>query len=176
MINKTLLAVSFLALPFMMAYHAALPTSGSAPTLTGAQWLNTQRPIDLSSRSGKVTIVHFWTFGCINCRNNLPTYSKWQKQFAKDGVEIIGVHTPETVYERNLNHVSDFLRKNGITYPVLYDGDEKNWKAWGVDAWPTVFLIDKKGIIREKWVGELDYDNAGGTAKLTSEIQALLRE
>lgn len=152
--------------------------SQSAPELTGGPWLNTRngQPISLASRKGKVTVVEFWTFGCSNCRANLPAYAKWHRQFKNKGVEVIGVHTPEFDSERNVENVKSQIKKLGINYPVLLDNQNKNWRNWNQRYWPTVYVVDKAGKIRAKWEGELDYDNSGGTARLTAQIEKLLAE
>lgn len=155
------------------AYMDAQP-----PELQGGIWLNTSNktPVKLASRKGKVTLVHFWTFGCINCKRNLPTYNRWQKQFEKQGVMVIGVHTPETEYERDIKNVEASLKKADITYPVLVDSEGANWNRWGQQIWPTVYLLDKWGHVRYRWIGELEYKNAGGEAKTTKYIEELLKE
>ena len=104
----------------------------AAPELTGTEWLNTPKdePLKLGSRRGKVTVLHFWTFGCINCKRNLPAYTRWQKMFAKQDVQVIGVHTPETDEEKVSANVARNVKKVGITYPILIDGKSENWKRW----------------------------------------------
>ncbi len=149
-----------------------------APELTGSAWINTPKntPLKLASRKGKITIVHFWTFGCINCKHNLPVYARWQKQFAKRGVEIIGVHTPETDEEKITSNVSREVKHLGITYPVLIDKNGLNWNKWKQQFWPTVYLIDKSGHVRAYWEGELEWENSGGEAKMADIIDSLLKE
>jgi peroxiredoxin len=146
-----------------------------APEFIGRNWLNSQ-PLSLSELKGKVVVVHFWTLGCINCKHNLPSYNGWEKQFGKDGLVIVGIHTPETDYERSPSHLARAIQERGITYPVLVDNEGKNWTAWKQEYWPAVYLVDKQGRIRDSWQGELDFENAGGTAKFTGEIRALLSE
>ena len=150
----------------------------NAPELVGGPWLNTlgSKPISLASRKGKVTVVEFWTFGCSNCRANLPTYAQWHDQFKNKGVEIIGVHTPEFDTEKNPENVRAQIEKLGVKYPVLLDNNGANWRKWNQRYWPTVYLVDKAGKIRAKWEGELDYNGAGGSAKLTAQIEKLLAE
>ena len=150
----------------------------SAPELVGGPWLNTPdgQPISLASRRGKVTVVEFWTFGCSNCRANLPTYAKWHDQFKDKGVEIIGVHTPEFDSEKNVDNVKAQLQKLNVDYPVLLDNNNANWRNWNQRYWPTVYVVDKAGKIRAKWEGELDYNGASGSAKLTAQIEKLLAE
>ena len=149
-----------------------------APELLGGPWINTAsgKEINLAGRRGKVTIVEFWTFACGNCLANLAAYANWQKQFADEDVVIIGVHTPETESERVTANVARRVKQLGITYPILVDQEHVNWNRWQVDAWPTVYLVDKQGRIRYRWVGELNYRNAGGEAKLGQLVERLLKE
>lgn len=141
-------------------------------------WINTpeNKPLKLESRKGKVTIVHFWTFGCINCKRNLPVYTRWQKKYSKKDVVIIGVHTPETDDEKDPANVAKEVKRLKITYPVVIDGKNENWKNWQQNFWPTVYIIDKKGFVRAYWVGELDWEHAGGEAIMARKIDALLKE
>lgn len=154
------------------------PLNKMAPELSGGPWLNTPNgaPISLAARRGRVTIIHFWTFSCINCKHNLPSYAQWAKEFASQDVQVIGVHTPETDYERDPKNVAQAVRELGITYPVLLDRAGENWHRWHQQYWPTVYLIDKNGRVRYGWEGELEYNGSGGAAKLTRMVQQLLTE
>ena len=138
-------------------------------------WLNTKGK-RLEYEKGRVYVVQFWTFGCINCQRNLPSYARWQEQFAKEKLTIIGIHTPETAEEKKTNNVIQQVTQLGITYPVLIDTAGANWRRWQQQVWPTVYLIDKRGYVRYRWVGELDWQQAGGEAKMARCIQQLLRE
>ena len=167
--------------PMVRAQNAA--QSPVAPELVGGTWLNTaqddkgnNKPLRLADRRGKVTIVEFWTYGCSNCQANLPAYARWQKQFEKRDVQIIGIHTPETQSERDPKNVARFVRDNNITYPVLIDGKSENWRRWGQQYWPTVYLVDKAGRVRANWEGELNWKGAGGEAKMGRFVEALLKE
>lgn len=153
---------------------AAVP----APELAGNSWLNVPAAtkLSLAARKGKVTVVHFWTFGCINCKRNLPAYNEWQKRFSARGVEIIGIHTPETEEEKDPANVAKKVKELGITYPVLIDENSNNWKLWQQRCWPTVYLVDKQGRVRYAWEGELEWQGAGGNAKMTQLIETLLAE
>ncbi len=153
---------------------AAMP----APELTGKLWLNlpSGSALSLASRKGKVTILHFWTYGCINCRRNLPAYDRWHKRFASKGVLVIGIHSPETEAERNPSNVEKKVKELGIAYPVLVDSERQNWNRWQQRAWPAICLIDKQGRVRYGWEGELEYRGAGGEAKMTRLVEALLKE
>ncbi len=149
-----------------------------APALAPGEWLNTPggKPISLAALRGKVTILHFWTFGCINCQRNLPSYQRWQQRFAPRGVTIIGVHTPETADERDPANVRSRVKKLQIAYPVLIDGKLENWSRWGQRYWPTVWLIDKRGHVRYRWEGELEWKMAGGERWMSEAVEELLRE
>ena len=149
-----------------------------APKLVGQTWINV-KPADVDRvqrLKGRVTVLHFWTFECINCKHNLPSYAAWAKQFPSDGVQVIGVHTPELPEERRLENVRKAVPRLGIEYPVLVDSDGDNWRRYGLQVWPTVFVIDKKGRVRRTWEGELGYNGADGFQQLTRTIQELLKE
>jgi thiol-disulfide isomerase/thioredoxin len=150
----------------------------AAPELVGGPWLNTPggMPIQLSSRLGKVTVIEFWTFACINCRHNLPAYDRLFKRFVDKEVTVIGIHTPETPIERNPNNVARRVKELEIEYPILLDQQATNWTRWHQQYWPTIYLIDKRGRIRFRWEGELNYRNAGGEEKLSRKIEELLQE
>ncbi len=171
-------SAALLRLPSVIAAGNPVSLYAPAPELRGDAWLNTPqgKPMKLSDRRGQVTIVHFWTFGCINCKHNLPSYARWQKQFAAKGVVINGVHTPEFDHERQPENVARAVKEMGITYPVLLDAKHENWNRWKQQYWPTVYLIDKQGRARFAWVGELEYRGAGGEAKMAKLVEQLLKE
>ena len=153
-----------------------LDSLGSAAELSGiGRWINSA-PLSVASQKGKVVVLHFWTFGCINCRRNLPYYNKWRKDFAEDKVQIIGIHTPETAGEADLDNVATQIKKLGIKYPVAVDNDKATWDAYGNRFWPSIYLIDKRGQVRHRWDGELEYRNAGGDRILHAKIEELLSE
>jgi thiol-disulfide isomerase/thioredoxin len=171
----------------VMAILAALATAQPArqplafklpaPGFVGGtnDWLNTAGKV-LKFEKGRVYVVEFWTFGCINCQRNLPSYARWQKRFAQQKVTIIGVHTPETAAEKKTENVIEQVKKLGITYPILLDQSTTNWHRWRQSIWPTVYLVDKQGQVRYQWQGELDWEHAGGEERMARCIEALLRE
>lgn len=174
------------ALCIIAAWRLA-PTAGAdalkirqdkAPELVQGAWLNTPggKPLTLAARKGKVTIVQFWAVNCSNCRANLPSYARWAKDFKSRGVEVIGVHTPELAAERDPAYLADQVKKLGITYPILMDGQSQNWKRWQQRSWPTVYLVDKAGRVRYSYEGELEYQGATGTERITKLIEQLLKE
>jgi peroxiredoxin len=150
-------------------------TVAPAPELSG-DWLNTPAPITLKQRLGKVTMVEFWTFACSNCQANLAGYERIQHKFAGTGFTILSVHTPELPEEYKVENLKAFLHKKAIDYPVLMDNEYLNWNRWKQEYWPSVYLIDKKGNIREKWVGELSCLGANGEDQLDAWIAGLLKE
>jgi alkyl hydroperoxide reductase subunit AhpC len=154
------------------------PLNLAAPEFVGGPWLNTpgDEPISLASRRGKVTIVHFWTYGCYNCQNNLAAYARWHKRFASRDVTIVGVHTPETSSERVSSNVIKHVKEFKIEYPVLFDQSETNWRRWQQRYWPTVYLIDRNGKVRFRWIGELNYGGKQGEAKMVQLVEDLLKE
>jgi thiol-disulfide isomerase/thioredoxin len=152
------------------------PMDQKAPELTGiSQWINA-KPLTLKDLRGKVVVLHFWTFGCINCRHNLPYYNRWQSDLAKDDLRIIGVHTPETAAEADEKNVVARVRELGIKYPVAVDNESATWKAFKNHYWPSIYLIDKQGRVRFRWDGELEYEGSGGDKLLRDKIKALLAE
>src|SRR5215471_6147031 len=129
----------------------------AAPEISGGQWINSE-PLTLESLRGHVVLIEFWTFDCYNCRNTLPTIKKWDGQYRGQGLTIIGVHTPELDIERNPEDVKREVGGLGIKYAVVTDNDYATWKAYSVEAWPTLFVIDKQGRVRWTHVGEGAYD------------------
>ncbi len=138
-------------------------------------WINSQ-PLTLQQLRGNVVVVHFWAFGCINCIRNLPHYDSWHEKFAKSGVKIIGIHTPETESERSLVNLKRQVNERKIEYPVAFDASAQNWKAWANDMWPSVYLIDKQGRVRNWWYGELNWKGATGEEFFRKRIEELLNE
>jgi len=128
-----------------------------APELKNGDWINSE-PLSLAELKGRVVLIDFWTFGCYNCRNTLPTLKKFDEHYRDKGLTIIGVHTPEFDSEKKIENVRSNVNKLGIKYPVLTDNEFETWNAYGVRAWPSVFILDKQGRIRYTHVGEGRYD------------------
>lgn len=128
-----------------------------APELAGGEWINSE-PLTLTKLRGRVVLIEFWTFGCYNCQNTLPTIKTWDTRYRDKGLTIIGVHTPETDSERDVKDVRREVAGLGLKYPVVTDNDYATWKAYQVEAWPTLLLIDKQGRVRWTHVGEGSYD------------------
>jgi cytochrome c biogenesis protein CcdA/thiol-disulfide isomerase/thioredoxin len=155
------------------APKSALPNLGAAPGFIGiAHWLNTtgDRPISLPSLRGKVVLVDFWTYSCINCIRTLPHLRAWYAAYHKDGLDIVGVHTPEFAFEHVLGNVRQATHDLHVTWPVALDNSYSTWMAYSNQYWPAEYLIDKTGHVRHYQFGEGDY---GGTEQA---IRSLLAE
>jgi thiol-disulfide isomerase/thioredoxin len=144
----------------------ALPPPGKPlPEFQGIQqWLNS-KPLSIADLKGKVVLVQFWTFACINCQRTLPYVTRWHRQYADKGLRVIGVHTPEFAFEREPNNIKQAMQKHGITYPVPIDNDFKTWKAYNNGYWPHLFLADRQGLLRYDHVGEGAYDKTEQTIR-----------
>ena len=136
----------------------------TAPELASGLWINSE-PLTLKSLQGRVVLIEFWTFACYNCQNTLPAVKKWDAQYRDKGLTIIGVHTPELDYESNIDNLRREVANLGLKYPIVTDNDYSTWKAYGVEAWPTVFLLDKQGRVRWTHVGEGAYKETEAAIK-----------
>jgi len=137
-----------------------LPILGQAPEIQGTQqWFNTpgDRPLTLASLRGRVVLVDFWTYSCINCLRTLPYLKAWDARYRSKGLTIIGVHTPEFPFERSASNVAQAIGQNGIHYPVAQDNDMTVWNAYGNQYWPAEYFIDAQGRIRLVHFGEGEY-------------------
>jgi cytochrome c biogenesis protein CcdA/thiol-disulfide isomerase/thioredoxin len=144
--------------------------SATAPPFKGVDtWINS-RPLTLAKLRGKVVLVDFWTYSCINCLRTLPHLEAWDRRYRKAGLVIVGVHTPEFAFEHVVSNVRKATRRLGVRYPVAIDNGYKTWDAYRNDAWPAEYLIDRRGQVREVKKGEGNY---GDTER---KIQALLGE
>ncbi|CAG4925788.1 thioredoxin family protein [Paraburkholderia saeva] len=138
---------------------SALPvsTSSAAPEFAGIEnWLNS-KPLTMQQLRGKVVLVDFWTYSCINCINTLPHVEDWYTKYKDQGLVVVGVHTPEYPYERKTEKVSAAIQKYGLHYPVAQDNSYATWNAYGNQYWPAAYLIDKQGRIVYSHFGEGDY-------------------
>jgi cytochrome c biogenesis protein CcdA/thiol-disulfide isomerase/thioredoxin len=151
----------------------ALPKLGLAPEFVGNQrWFNTPdgRPLTLRELRGKVVLVDFWTYTCINCVRTLPYLKAWERKYADRGLVIVGVHTPEFSFERDAGNVAGAIRREGLRYPVAQDNDFATWEAYGNRYWPAKYLIDATGQVRYTHFGEGEYDTT------EAHIRTLLSE
>lgn len=147
-----------------------LPDLGAMPSLEGAtKWLNGP-PLSNQQLLGKVVLVDFWTFDCINCRNSLPYVNQWAERYADKGLVVIGVHTPEYPFERVIDSVRKATVRLGVKHPVAVDNQYRIWNAFTNQYWPAHYFIDANGRVRHLHVGEGDYQEQ------ETIIQKLLEE
>jgi cytochrome c biogenesis protein CcdA/thiol-disulfide isomerase/thioredoxin len=157
----------------LLAAAGGLKKLGPAPEFMETQdWFNTpeQKPLSLYSLRGRVVLVDFWTYTCINCIRTLPYLKAWDATYRHDGLTIVGVETPEFAFEHDASNVSNAIKQFGLKYPVVQDNKMGTWNAYGNEYWPADYLIDAKGQVRYATFGEGDYD------KTETAIRALLAE
>ncbi|QSN64076.1 thioredoxin family protein [Caballeronia sp. M1242] len=147
---------------------AAIANGEQAPEFTGIDnWFNSA-PLQLKQLRGKVVLVDFWTFDCINCAHTLPYIKEWNARYRDKGLVVIGVHSPEFAFERDTGNLKKAIAKNGITYPVAQDNQFATWRAYGNQYWPALYLIDQNGKLVYSHFGEGQY------AQTEEKIKSLL--
>lgn len=137
-----------------------LQDCGPAPAFTGiSDWLDTPdgTPISIAAEKGKVVLVDFWAYSCINCQRELPHVEAWYRAYADAGLEVVGVHTPEYAFEHDPANVAAGAQRLGLTFPIAIDDEDATWNAYGNQSWPAAYLIDAQGRIQHVSVGEGDY-------------------
>ncbi len=122
-----------------------------------SHWFNSD-PLTTAQLKGKVVLIQFWTLGCINCKRTLPYIVQWHQKYEAKGLKVIGIHTPEFAFERDLNNIQKALKEHQITYPVPVDNGFKTWQAYSNEYWPHLFLADRQGVLRYDHIGEGAYD------------------
>ncbi|GCA53421.1 thiol-disulfide oxidoreductase YkuV [Sinorhizobium sp. KGO-5] len=152
------------------AYRSDLPVEGMFPPLDGAvEWVNS-KPLSVEQLRGKVVLVDFWTYSCINCIRTIPYVRAWAEKYRDQGLVVIGVHAPEFAFEKRIDNVKSAVADFDIRYPVAIDNDFAIWRAFGNSYWPAHYFIDAEGRIRHHHFGEGDY------ARSERVIQELLAE
>jgi thiol-disulfide isomerase/thioredoxin len=141
-----------------------------APELTKITSFINSEPITLAHLRGKVVLVDFWTYSCINCIRTIPYLNAWHEKYADNGLVIVGVHTPEFEFEKDYNNVRAAVEKFDIRYPIAQDNEKETWKAYENRYWPRKYLIDPEGYVRYDHIGE------GAYAETEKVIQSLLAE
>jgi thiol-disulfide isomerase/thioredoxin len=150
--------------------RGALPVEGMSAGFDGATtWLNSA-PLGAAQLRGKVVLVDFWTYSCINCIRTMPYVRAWARKYADQGLAVVGVHTPEFRFEQDLSNVNAAIGRFQIDFPVAVDSSQQIWRAWGNRYWPAYYLVDTSGRIRYHQFGEGDYD------RMERAIQSLLAE
>ena len=145
-------------------------TGKQAPEFRGLQgWLNSP-PLTVSGLKGRVVLLEFWTFGCVNCVRTLPHMNQLHTNYAGDRFILVGVHTPEFEFEKVPEKVADAVKQFHIEYPVAIDNENATWKLYGNQYWPRQTLVDANGRIRWEHVGEGDYD------EMEDKVRELVKE
>jgi thiol-disulfide isomerase/thioredoxin len=142
-----------------------LVNCGKAPNFAGiTNWLNTpdDKPLSIKSLHGKVVLVDFWTYSCINCQRTLPHVEAWYKEYAKDGFVVVGVHTPEFAFEHVVSNIKAQAASLGVHYPIAVDNGYETWNAYSNEYWPADYLVDAQGNVRHIHFGEGDYAGTEG--------------
>jgi cytochrome c biogenesis protein CcdA/thiol-disulfide isomerase/thioredoxin len=158
--------------PLQNVSVSSLPMYGKAPDFAGVtKWFNTPdgAALHIAQLRGKVVLIDFWTYSCINCLRSLPHVEAWYSRYHSVGLDVIGVHTPEFDFEHVAGNVQSAISRLGINYPVEMDNNYATWNAWGNNSWPAEYLIDPNGIVRYGSIGEGDYGKTEGA------IRALLK-
>lgn len=140
------------------APFAVATAQDSAPDFSGINtWFNS-KPLSIADLRGKVVLVNFWTYGCVNCVNTLPHVTELYAKYRDRGLVVVGVHTPEFPFERSPANVQAALKRHGITYPVAQDNDSQTWNAYRNQYWPAQYIVDQSGKIVFQHAGEGRYD------------------
>ncbi|MCO5207976.1 MAG: redoxin domain-containing protein [Anaerolineae bacterium] len=147
-----------------------LPVLYPAPPINNDVWINNDAGSTLDDLRGKVVLVEFWTFGCINCKRVIPYMNEWYADYAGDDFEILSVHYPEFRYEHDIDNVRAAVTEHGIEFPVAIDNARMTWSAWNQRYWPTRYLVDRDGNVRFRHIGE------GAYAETAAAIETLLAE
>lgn len=151
-------------------FELTQPKGIKAPEIIpGGVWFNSD-PLTLDDLKGKVVIIDFWTYSCINCQRTLPYLREWNERYKDKGLVIIGVHAPEFEFEKSEKNVAQAIKDFKLTYPIVQDNDFATWRAYNNSYWPAKYFIDKEGYIRYSHFGEGEYDES------EKVIQELLKE
>jgi thiol-disulfide isomerase/thioredoxin len=136
-----------------------LPVEGDLPAAKATEWLNTP-PLTGADLRGKVILIDFWTYSCVNWRRTLPYVRAWAAKYKSDGLVVIGVHTPEFEFEKNIDNIRRAAKEMKIDYPIAVDSDREIWRAFNNDFWPALYFVDSQGRIRHHYLGEGEYEHS----------------
>lgn len=169
LVARVLANAWYVLIVLALTTRTAVAAGRHAPAISVDKWLNTA-PLRLADLHDRVVLLEFWTFGCHNCQHVEPYIKNWHAKYAADGLVIIAVHSPEFDYEREPANVERYVREHQITYPVAIDNAFTTWQRYDNSAWPSIYVIDKRGMIRYSYVGE------GAYQETEHVLQQLLEE
>ena len=153
-------ASAAIPLPALHGVATSVPMKGDFPSLSGAtEWINS-RPLTPADLRGKVVLIDFWTYTCVNWLRTLPYIRAWAEKYKDQGLVVIGVHSPEFSFEKNVENVRREVKQLGIVYPVAIDSNHGIWRAFMNQAWPAIYLIDAQGRMRHRYFGEGEYEQS----------------
>jgi thiol-disulfide isomerase/thioredoxin len=155
------------------AVERAAPPAPPFPSARASDWIGT--PASWASLRGRVVLLDVWTFACSNCRATMPWLKEVRQKYAAKGLTLVGVHTPEMIFERERPKVEAEVKRQGLDYPHLLDNDSAYWNALGTQYWPTVYLVDRCGRLRDRHIGEVHSGEDSGR-QVEARIEALLAE
>jgi thiol-disulfide isomerase/thioredoxin len=145
------------------AAFAVAAAQDAAPNFAGiSNWFNSA-PLNMADLRGKVVLVDFWTYGCVNCVNTLPHVTELYAKYKDRGLVVVGIHTPEFPFERSASNVQAALKRHGITYPVAQDNEQQTWNAYRNQYWPAQYIVDRNGKIVFQHDGEGQYEQMDRT-------------
>jgi thiol-disulfide isomerase/thioredoxin len=151
----------------VVAVSCLADAATNLPALKAARWVNSE-PLTAEALRGKVVLIDFWEYTCVNWIRTAPFVKAWNRDYASVGLVVIGVHAPEFEFGKRPEHIDRGIRDHGLTYPIALDNDFAIWRALGNDAWPAKYLFDARGRLVKRWVGEGSYD------EVEAEIRRLL--
>jgi len=157
----------------MRGCRSSPPPAPPFPSARAADWIGT--PASWESLRGRVVLLDVWTFACSNCRATMPWLKDVRQKYAAKGLSLVGVHTPEMIFERERPKVEAEVKRQGLDYPHLLDNDSAYWNALGTQYWPTVYLVDRCGRLRDRHIGEVHSGEDSGR-QVEAHIEALLAE
>jgi thiol-disulfide isomerase/thioredoxin len=166
-----LAALAATASPARGAAEKGAPLAPPFPSARAADWIGT--PASWEGLRGRVVLLDVWTFACGNCRATMPWLKDVRQKYAAKGLSLVGVHTPEMIFERERPKVEAEVKRQGLDYPHLLDNDSAYWKALGAEYWPTMYLVDRCGRLRDRHVGEVHSAEDSGRL-VEARIEALL--
>ena len=161
------------ASPVASAPEKGAPAAPPFPSAKARDWIGT--PASWESLRGRVVLLDVWTFACSNCRATMPWLKEVRQKYAAKGLSLVGVHTPEMIFERERPKVEAEVKRQGLDYPHLLDNDSAYWKALGAEYWPTVYLVDRCGRLRDRHIGEVHSAEDSGRL-VEARIEELLAE